>query len=140
MSYRERHNQANGENNRDGHHENFSANHGVEGESKDAAILALRARQSRNLLASLLLSQGTPMLLAGDEFGNSQSGNNNAYCQDNPLGWLDWHRRILRWAPLFAGLSIFAGIAAFMTAMTMFTPMPSRLPEPWLGLLPPARP
>ncbi|MBO2648873.1 glycogen debranching protein GlgX [Shewanella algae] len=92
VSYRERHNQANGENNRDGHHENFSANHGVEGESKDAAILALRARQSRNLLASLLLSQGTPMLLAGDEFGNSQSGNNNAYCQDNPLGWLDWHR------------------------------------------------
>jgi glycogen operon protein len=90
VSYEQRHNAANGEHNRDGHHANFSANHGVEGETADAAINALRQRQRLNLLATLLLSQGTPMLLAGDEVGNSQQGNNNAYCQDNPTGWISW--------------------------------------------------
>ncbi len=92
VSYSGKHNEANREANRDGHHHNFSANHGVEGPTEDPIILALRDRQRRNLIASLLLSQGTPMLLAGDEFGQTQQGNNNAYCQDNPLAWLDWGR------------------------------------------------
>ena len=84
MSYDERHNQANGEDNRDGHRHNYSSNHGVEGPTDDAVVNALRRRHRLNLLATLLLSQGMPMLLAGDEFGNSQQGNNNAYAQDNP--------------------------------------------------------
>ena len=90
VTYAERHNEANGEGNRDGHHDNLSANHGVEGPTDDASIRALRQRQRRNLLATLLLAQGTPMLLMGDEFGRSQSGNNNAYCQDNELSWCAW--------------------------------------------------
>lgn len=92
LSYEQRHNHANGEDNRDGHQHNLSCHHGIEGETKDRDILAARAKSSRNLLATLLLSGGTPMLLAGDEFGNSQQGNNNAYCQDNPIAWLDWTR------------------------------------------------
>ncbi|SLN38008.1 Glycogen debranching enzyme [Roseivivax jejudonensis] len=88
--YEERHNEANGEDNRDGHGANHSDNFGVEGPTDDADIAAARAQRRRNMLATLLLSQGTPMLLAGDEFGNSQGGNNNAYCQDNDIGWLDW--------------------------------------------------
>jgi glycogen operon protein len=90
VSYRERHNELNGEQNRDGHSENFSDNYGVEGPSSDPAINALRQRQKRNLLATTVLSQGVPMLLGGDEIGRSQQGNNNAYCQDNALTWLDW--------------------------------------------------
>ncbi|RQP04368.1 MAG: glycogen debranching enzyme GlgX [Paracoccus sp. BP8] len=90
VSYSEKHNAANGEENRDGHSENFSDNMGAEGPSDDPAILDARARRRRNLLATLLLSQGTPMLLAGDELGNSQAGNNNAYCQDNEIGWVQW--------------------------------------------------
>ena len=90
VSYLERHNEANGEDNRDGHGNNLSDNFGVEGPSDDPAIVASRARRRRNLMATLLLSQGTPMLLAGDEVGNSQCGNNNAYAQDNPVGWVDW--------------------------------------------------
>ncbi len=90
VSYEQRHNEANLEHNRDGHHANFSANHGVEGGTADPAINALRLRQRLNLLATLLLSQGTPMLLAGDEAGNSQQGNNNAYCQDNDTSWIEW--------------------------------------------------
>ena len=90
VSYNEKHNQANGEDNRDGHSENFSDNMGVEGPSEDAAIIAARALRRRSMMATLLMSQGTPMLLAGDELGNSQAGNNNAYCQDNPIGWVDW--------------------------------------------------
>ncbi|HMB48528.1 MAG TPA: glycogen debranching enzyme GlgX, partial [Afifellaceae bacterium] len=88
--YNEHHNKANGENNSDGHHSNFSDNCGVEGETDDPAIREHRAKRQRNMLATLFLSQGTPMLLAGDEFSNSQQGNNNAYCQDNPIGWLNW--------------------------------------------------
>ncbi len=84
------HNQANGENNRDGHSDNLSCNHGVEGATEDKSILALRLRQIKNMLATLMLSQGVPMLLAGDELGRSQQGNNNAYCQDNALNWLNW--------------------------------------------------
>jgi glycogen operon protein len=90
VSYEHRHNEANGEHNRDGHAHNYSDNYGVEGETGDAAILELRRRQRLNMLATILLSHGTPMLLAGDEFGNSQGGNNNAYAQDNETGWLDW--------------------------------------------------
>jgi glycogen operon protein len=89
-SYDRRHNEANTENNLDGHHSNFSHNAGVEGETKDTAVQAARDRRRRNMLATLFVSQGTPMLLAGDEFANSQAGNNNAYCQDNPIGWLNW--------------------------------------------------
>jgi len=92
VSYADKHNAANGEGNRDGHAHNLSSNHGVEGETDDPDILALRDRQMRNLLATLLLSQGTPMLLAGDEFGHGQQGNNNPYCQDNALSWIDWNR------------------------------------------------
>ena len=89
-SYRQRHNEANGEHNRDGHGQNYSDNAGVEGPSDDAAVLQQRAVWQRALLSTLLLSQGTPQLLAGDEIGHSQRGNNNAYCQDNPTTWLDW--------------------------------------------------
>ncbi|WP_142848117.1 glycogen debranching protein GlgX [Telmatospirillum sp. J64-1] len=90
VSYNEKHNEANGEDNRDGHDHNRSWNHGVEGPTDDPEIRALRERQKRNLLATLLLSQGTPMILAGDEFGRTQQGNNNTYCQDNELNWIDW--------------------------------------------------
>ena len=90
FSYNQKHNLANGENNQDGCNENFSFNCGVEGETEDKGILQLRKKQAKNVFAILLLSQGVPMLLAGDEFLNSQRGNNNAYCQDNELSWLDW--------------------------------------------------
>jgi glycogen operon protein len=90
VSYDRKRNEANGEGNRDGTDDNRSWNCGVEGETDDPEINALRDRQSRNVLATLLLSQGTPMLLAGDERRNTQRGNNNAYCQDNELSWLDW--------------------------------------------------
>ncbi|MEV6070804.1 glycogen debranching protein GlgX [Nocardia sp. NPDC052001] len=90
VSYNDKHNDANGEGNNDGENYNRSWNCGVEGPSDDPEIIALRARQSRNLLATLLLSQGTPMLLHGDELGRTQHGNNNAYCQDSPLSWMDW--------------------------------------------------
>ncbi len=90
VSYNEKHNQANGEENRDGDNTNNSWNCGAEGPTDDPAIKALRARQRRNFLATLFLSQGVPMLLAGDEFGRTQNGNNNAYCQDNEFNWLPW--------------------------------------------------
>jgi glycogen operon protein len=90
VSYNDKHNEANGEDNRDGHAHNLSWNHGVEGPTEDAEVRALRERQKRNLLATLLFAQGTPMLLAGDEFGRTQRGNNNAYCQDNETNWVDW--------------------------------------------------
>ncbi|MEX8523167.1 MAG: glycogen debranching protein GlgX [Leptothrix ochracea] len=90
LSFEERHNEANGEHNRDGHGHNLGWHCGVEGPSADPAVLALRLTLSRALLATLLLAQGTPMLLMGDELGHSQQGNNNAYCQDNALSWLTW--------------------------------------------------
>ena len=90
VSYNEKHNEDNGEDNADGESHNRSWNSGVEGETDDPEILALRARQQRNMLTTLLLSQGVPMLLAGDELGRTQMGNNNAYCQDNETSWLDW--------------------------------------------------
>ena len=89
-AYNDKHNEANGEDNRDGINENDSWNCGVEGETDDPAVLKLRAQQQRNLLATLVLSQGVPMLLAGDELGNTQRGNNNAYCQDSEIAWIKW--------------------------------------------------
>jgi len=89
-SYQHKHNDANGEQNRDGSDENYSTNCGVEGPTNDPGILRLRRRLRRNLLTSLMLAQGVPLVLAGDEVGNRQNGNNNAYCQDNPTGWIDW--------------------------------------------------
>jgi isoamylase len=94
VSYNEKHNWDNGENNQDGSNDEHSFNCGVEGPTDDPQVVALRERQKRNLLATLLLSQGTPMIVAGDEFGRTQRGNNNAYCQDNEISWLDWH-----WTP-----------------------------------------
>jgi len=93
VAYDQRHNEANGENNRDGHGQNHSNNHGVEGPSDDLAIIAARRQSLQAMLGTLFASTGTIMLTAGDEFGRSQQGNNNAYCQDSPLGWVDWSRR-----------------------------------------------
>jgi isoamylase len=90
VSYNQKHNDANGEGNHDGSDDNRSWNHGTEGETDDPAVNAVRARQQRNFLATLMLSQGVPMLLGGDELGRTQHGNNNAYCQDNEMSWVRW--------------------------------------------------
>ncbi|MGW3294537.1 glycogen debranching protein GlgX [Streptomyces xiamenensis] len=101
VSYNSKHNEANGEDNRDGTDDNRSWNCGAEGETEDKEITALRRRQLRNLLSTVLLSTGVPMLVAGDEMGRTQRGNNNAYCQDNELGWIDWSAsRDPAWRPL----------------------------------------
>jgi isoamylase len=92
VSYDDKHNEANGEDNRDGNDDNRSWNCGIEGPAEDPAVESLRARQERNFLVTLFLSQGVPMLLAGDEMGRTQGGNNNAYCQDNEVSWVDWSR------------------------------------------------
>ncbi len=102
VTYNEKHNDDNGENNQDGTNDNLSWNHGVEGETNDPAINDLRWRQMRNFMTTLLVSQGVPMILHGDEFGRSQGGNNNAYCQDNEISWMKWHltpreRQMLEW-------------------------------------------
>jgi isoamylase len=125
VSYNEKHNEANLEDNRDGTDDNRSWNCGAEGPTDDPEVCALRARQQRNLLATLLLSQGVPMLLGGDEFGRSQGGNNNAWCQDSPISWFDWDlddaqrsqldftRRLIalrREHPVFRRLSFLEGI------------------------------
>jgi isoamylase len=93
VSYNEKHNDANGEGNRDGDDHNRAWNCGVEGETDDPEVLKLRAKQRRNFLVTMMLSQGVPMLVSGDEMGRSQRGNNNAYCQDNAISWLDWERQ-----------------------------------------------
>ena len=103
VSYSRKHNEANGENNRDGSNENDSANYGVEGDSNDPEIAAVRRRQIKNFLLTIAIARGVPMLLAGDEFRRSQRGNNNAYCQDNDTSWIDWslfqrHNEIFRFA------------------------------------------
>ena len=116
VSYDEKHNEANGEGNRDGHSGNLSSNHGAEGPTDDPAINALRLRQMRNLLATLLLSRGTPMLLAGDEFGRTQGGNNNAYCQDNEISWMDWEG-------IDADRRALAGYAQQLLALRLALPM-----------------
>jgi isoamylase len=125
VSYNDKHNEANGEENEDGTDDNRSWNHGAEGETDDEAVLALRARQQRNFLATLLLSQGVPMLLGGDELGRSQDGNNNAWCQDNEISWFDWSsadgellefvRRVIRLRrehPVFRRQSFLSGSAS----------------------------
>jgi glycogen operon protein len=109
VSYNERHNEANGEANHDGHHGNLSWNCGVEGPTNDPAVSELRVRQMKNFIATLFLSQGVPMLLAGDEFARTQRGNNNAYCQDNEMTWIDWrlsgvNQGLLRFVQLLAGI------------------------------------
>ena len=91
VSYNHKHNEANGEDNHDGSDDNLSNNYGVEGPTDDPAILELRERQKRNMMTTLLLSQGVPMICGGDELGRTQRGNNNAYCQDDPISWFDWH-------------------------------------------------
>ena len=93
VSYERKHNEANGESNRDGANENYSANYGIEGASDDSAVEAVRLRQTKNFLLTLAISRGVPMLLAGDEFRRTQRGNNNAYCQDNQTSWVDWSLR-----------------------------------------------
>jgi glycogen operon protein len=125
VSFEHKHNEANLEANRDGSHHNVSWNSGREGETDDPEILRLRRRQRRNLLATVLLSQGVPMLMAGDEFGRTQGGNNNAYCQDNELSWVDWDlarsdadtvqfvgflNRIRRENPVFRRISFLEGV------------------------------
>lgn len=105
VAYAERHNHANGEDNRDGHGENFSWNNGFEGPSTDPAIIAHRKADLRALLATLFASTGTIMLTAGDEFGRTQRGNNNAYCQDNAIGWIDWLGRDTALEDCVAGLA-----------------------------------
>jgi glycogen operon protein len=109
VSYDRKHNEANGEDNRDGTDDNRSWNCGAEGPSDDPAIADLRARQKRNFLVTLFLSQGVPMLLAGDEMGRTQGGNNNAYCQDSSVSWLDWglaaaEQDLLQFTETLAGL------------------------------------
>src|SRR5438105_1413753 len=109
VSYNRKHNEANGENNRDGLDQNFSWNCGIEGPTADSGILGLRRRQAKNLMATLLLSQGVPMLMAGDEFLRTQRGNNNAWCQDNETSWLDWslaseHADFLRFTRMLIAL------------------------------------
>ena len=109
VSYDGKHNEANGEDNRDGSDHNISWNHGIEGPTDDAAIVALRERQKRNFLATLMISQGVPMLCGGDEIGRTQRGNNNAYCQDNELSWYDWSleradRELLEFTRVVIGL------------------------------------
>ncbi len=126
VSYNEKHNEANGEDNRDGNTNNASWNHGAEGPTQDPEINRLREQQKRNLFATLLLSQGVPMILAGDEFGRTQRGNNNAYCQDNEINWVDWYwddpkwhllnfvKRMIRLRkehPLFRRRDFFHGVA-----------------------------
>ncbi|MGD9914902.1 MAG: glycogen debranching protein GlgX [Rhizobiaceae bacterium] len=122
-AYERKHNEANGEDNRDGHFDNLSWNNGVEGETADGDVLAARRRDARALLATLFASRGTVMLTAGDEFGRSQRGNNNAYAQDNEITWLDWENRdraletwcatlaVLRRAPAFATTDFLSGEA-----------------------------
>jgi glycogen operon protein len=109
VSYNERHNESNGEENRDGHEHNLSWNCGIEGPTDDPGVNDLRARQQRNFIATLMLSQGVPMLQGGDEIGRTQRGNNNAYCQDNELSWLDWdldeqRKRLLEFTRLMTRL------------------------------------
>jgi isoamylase len=120
VSYEQKHNERNGEDNRDGENDNRSWNCGVEGPTEDPRVNAMRARQQRNLLATLLLSQGVPQITAGDELGRTQGGNNNAYCQNNATNWLDWEHRdkslrdmVRRLLSLRAGHPIFRRRAFF---------------------------
>ena len=125
MSYEHKHNEANGEDNRDGSDHNLSRNWGVEGPTEAAHVVRMRERIKRNLLATLAFSQGVPMLSHGDEIGRTQQGNNNAYCQDNPLTWVDWRLTPLkkqfldspgRSSPSAPAIRCFAGAPFFATS------------------------
>ena len=149
VSYNEKHNEANGEGGVDGESHNRSWNCGVEGDTDDPAVLALRARQKRNFLVSLLVSQGVPMLLHGDELGRTQQGNNNVYCQDNPISWVhwdleDWQERLLAFAqrvvtlrrdhPVFRRRRFFAGTVPAgdgvrVADIAWFTPAGSKMTD-----------
>jgi glycogen operon protein len=145
VSYNEKHNEANGEDNKDGEDYNRSWNHGAEGPTDDPEINRVRARQKRNFLATLFLSQGVPMLLAGDETGRTQQGNNNAYCQDNEISWLDWEhndedlldftRRLIRFRmdhPVFRRRRWFQGQpihSADLGDIAWFTPQGKEMTE-----------
>ncbi|HUR48580.1 MAG TPA: glycogen debranching protein GlgX [Acidimicrobiales bacterium] len=147
VSYNEKHNEANGENNQDGESHNRSWNCGVEGPTDDLEVMALRERQKRNLLATLLLSQGVPMLVAGDEMGRTQGGNNNAYCQDNEISWVDWSgvdenfvllqfvrsvAALRRKHPTFRRRRFFQGrpvMGSEVTDIGWFTPEGERMPD-----------
>jgi isoamylase len=144
VSYNDKHNEANGENNRDGANDNRSWNCGVEGTTDDAGVLALRERQQRNLLATLFCSQGVPMLLHGDEMGRTQGGNNNAYCQDNEITWVDWSllrknealasfagalARLRSEHPVFRRRRFFAGRPIRSGTEPVQTPQAPRLPD-----------
>lgn len=128
VSYRQRHNEANGEENRDGHKENLSVNHGVEGPTLNQSIDELRWRQQRNMLATLFMSHGLVMFLAGDEFGRTKSGNNNTYCQDNRLTWLDWEGREQQGLNLTAWVRVLALLRKLFPSLT-HREMDSRVPS-----------
>src|SRR5215470_13975586 len=144
VSYNDKHNEANGEDNRDGTDDNRSWNCGVEGPSEDPEIIELRARQQRNLLTTLFLSQGIPMLAAGDEIGRTQGGNNNAYCQDNEISWVDWSRaaaegdlltfthtlaRLRRHHPVFRRRRFFEGAFRGASDIAWLTPAGDEMTE-----------
>ncbi|HLK01182.1 MAG TPA: glycogen debranching enzyme, partial [Streptosporangiaceae bacterium] len=140
VSYNDKHNDANGEGNRDGASDNRSWNSGAEGETGDPDVLALRAQRSRAMLTTLMLSFGVPMVRGGDEFGSTQHGNNNAYCQDNVISWLDWSaadtdlldftRQLIRFRrahPVFRRRRFLTGVEA--DELCWFTPGGSRMTE-----------
>jgi isoamylase len=144
VSYNDKHNEANGEDNRDGTDDNRSWNCGVEGPAEDPEIIELRARQQRNLLTTLFLSQGIPMLAAGDEIGRTQGGNNNAYCQDNEISWVDWSRaatehdllafthtlaRLRRHHPVFRRRRFFKGAFRGASDISWLTPAGDEMTE-----------
>jgi glycogen operon protein len=130
VSYNDKHNEANGEQNRDGANDNNSWNSGVEGPTDDPSILAQRLRTMKNALAILLASQGIPMLLAGDEFGQTQHGNNNAYCQDSPIAWLDWNL-LQKNAELFRFTSLMIARRKHHHALAHATPPGVRMADGW---------
>jgi isoamylase len=144
VSYNDKHNEANGEDNRDGTDDNRSWNCGVEGPTEESEIIELRARQQRNLLTTLFLSQGIPMLAAGDEIGRTQGGNNNAYCQDNEISWVDWSRaraegdllafthtlaRLRRHHPVFRRRRFFEGAFRGASDIAWLTPAGDEMTE-----------
>jgi glycogen operon protein len=136
VSYDGKHNEANGEENRDGSDDNRSWNHGAEGPTTDPEILALRERQVRNFLTTLFLSQGVPMLLGGDELGRTQRGNNNAYCQDNEISWFDWdlddrRRRLLVFAQRMIQLREAHPVFRTTQFLTGESHLGSGLPDSW---------
>jgi glycogen operon protein len=131
VSYNEKHNEANGENNRDGTDDNRSWNCGVEGPTDDPEVNALRARQQRNFLATLLLSQGAPMLLGGDEWGRSQDGNNNAWCQDNELSWFRWDEADVELLQFTRGLIELRRKHPVFRRTKFFEGKGERLPDVW---------